>query len=1126
MGFQPTPEQAAAIAHLAGPLSISAGAGSGKTRVLAERFVRAVDPSASVAGWEPVGIEAALTVTFTDKAAGEIAERVRRVFLEHGLVAEARRVDEAWISTIHGLCSRLLRTHALEAGLDPQFGVITTVEAGALREEVFKSLLREELAAGRATALVAMYGVAGVEEHVGAVYDRLRAMGATPDALETEPASDARATLGTTLEAMTAWTGRLSAHPSPGATLLGVIDATAAATGALRELAEHTPDDPADLAREILRVLQGCRLKKSVGNAKELVLELLEERATLIDAAVRALSVPLANDLADLVRAFGERYDSAKEARGVLDFEDLQLRAVELLRDLHGPAARYRELFRLVMIDEFQDTNEVQAALADLLSDGNLCTVGDERQSIYGFRYADVDVYRRHSESMLASGAATAKLSANFRSHGDVLAFVNAVFTSPGLFGDGFLRLEHGRDEASAPSLLPSDAPRVGLLLVNRTGRAATQARSVEADAVARRLRELVDAGVPQGGIVMLLRAMTHVDEYVSALRRHGLDYTVVAGGSFFGRPEVEAVRAFLRAATNPLDDEAFAAVLASGLAGVSDDGLLRLRHAAGRGALWLALDSAGLDERDSTIAARVHGAIEAARSREGRRPVAEIIHRACEELDYDLYLLGLGPDGRHAYANVLKLARLAQEFERAGGMGTRHFLEHLALKERFRDREAPASVIDERVDAVRIMTVHSAKGLEFPVVAVPELGRDLGGDKGALLVEKDGGRARIALSLPDRGSGSDAAERRSLWASEARVRARERDAAEERRLFYVACTRAREYLLLSGAGDLAKGCGDRPLGWLLTALGQPAIETGTIAVGGAPVSVVRIEGDEPLAPPAPGRVRATAACEEPVEEAPVPALLPAAAPTPPAVSYSALSLYDACPLRYYAEKVVRIGDARVPAEDDPLRFGDAVHAALRLVGPAGEPPAPERLAAIARRWELTTGGAVRLRSAVEGFLRSEACRDAHADEPPAHEVPFAVPLAGATLVGKLDLLASTAGGALVIDYKTGATALGSDSQGEHRAQADCYALAALAGGAKTVEVRFVGVETDERGGPRDMSFAYAAGDAATLREALSTRAGALAAGPFEPLSAYMPGLCDDCPAARGVCLVKVPPRR
>jgi hypothetical protein len=135
------------------------------------------------------------------------------------------------------------------------------------------------------------------------------------------------------------------------------------------------------------------------------------------------------------------------------------------------------------------------------------------------------------------------------------------------------------------------------------------------------------------------------------------------------------------------------------------------------------------------------------------------------------------------------------------------------------------------------------------------------------------------------------------------------------------------------------------------------------------------------------------------------------------------------------------------------------------------------------------------------------------------------VPLEGATLVGKLDLLARTGASVLVVDYKTGAEALGPDSADGHRAQADCYALAALAGGAERVEVRFVGVETDDGGRPREMSFAYTARDAAILRDALSDRARTLETGPFEPLASYEPGVCDDCPIARGLCPVNVPAR-
>ncbi len=1114
MPFEPTAQQALAIRTLDRRLSISAGAGSGKTRVLAERFVTAIDPSAPVAGWEPAGIDQALTVTFTDKAAGEIAERVRRVFLEHGLVSEARRVDEAWISTIHGLCTRLLRTHALEAGLDPDFAVISTVDASVLREEVFEDLLRDEIAAGTVTELQEAFGIGAIEDHVTDVYDRLRAMGATTADVTIEESVEPERMLRTVLASVGDWAARLRGYPAPQKTLLGAIADLTTTGEALAGIAETAILSPQGVAGEVLRLLVGAKPSKAVGGAKDLVLEILEEREQLLDAAVRAVAVPLERELLSLVESFAARYGAAKAERGVLDFEDLQLRAVGLLRDPDGPAARYRDLFRLVMIDEFQDTNEVQARLVDLLADATLCTVGDERQSIYGFRYADVGVYRAHNETMLACGAATAKLAQNFRSHGEVLAFVNGVFTSPTLFGGGFLRLEHGRDESEVPAFPYPAQHRVEAVLVQR-GRTGARARAVEAASVACRLRELSDAGVRQGDMVVLLRAMTHADEYAGALRRYGMDYTIVAGGSFFGRPEVEAMRALLRASSNPLDDEAVAHVLASGIGGVSDDGLLRIRQAAERGRLWHAAQRAGLDTQDEASVARARATIEAARSRHGRMPVAEIIHRACEESDYDLYLLSGGPEGRHAYANVLKLARLAEECEAQGPVGVRHFLEHLALKERFRDREAPASVIDERADAVRIMTIHAAKGLEFPVVAVPGLGRDMMCDRGGLVVEKDGVGVRMALSLPAEGGNRDADGRRSRWVTLARERARERDIEEEKRLFYVACTRAREFLLLSGTGDLDKGGGDRPLGWLLGAVRDR---------GPLPIGISRLAEDEVLGEAPPVVVRPMPSRTPPLDaHGAAPALAAPAAGSSavlPAVSFSALELYHECPLRYFATSVSRLGESRESASE-ALRFGDACHAALRLVGPGGASPPPERLAAIARYRGLDVVACDRLRAAVDGFLRSDACRDACALGEPTREVPFSVPLSGATLVGKLDLLVRSGEDALVIDYKTGECAIGDDATAQHRAQADCYGLAALSGGASRADVTFVGIETGVAGQPRQVTFHYAREDAGRLAAELGVRAKALAEGPYESMGRYRPGTCDSCPVPRGICPVR-----
>jgi RecB family exonuclease len=235
------------------------------------------------------------------------------------------------------------------------------------------------------------------------------------------------------------------------------------------------------------------------------------------------------------------------------------------------------------------------------------------------------------------------------------------------------------------------------------------------------------------------------------------------------------------------------------------------------------------------------------------------------------------------------------------------------------------------------------------------------------------------------------------------------------------------------------------------------------------------------------------------------------------------MRLYEKCALRYFVEKVARIGAVAAPRERDPLRFGEAVHAALQLVGEGGRPPGEERLEAIARRWRLAPEEALRLRGAVAGFLRSSAGREACSAAAPAREVPFAVPLDHAVLVGKIDLMAATPGGVLIVDYKTGPEALEKGAGAEHEMQADCYALAALSDGAERVRVVFVGVETGGGTAPLEASFSYTAEDRPRLLAQANSRASALESGPYACLSGYDPCACADCPAVRILCRVKAP---
>jgi ATP-dependent helicase/nuclease subunit A len=1024
----------------------------------------------------------------------------------------------------------------LRAGLDPEFGVASQVEAGSMRDEAFEATAREALAdGGDGAALVADHGLSRIGQVVAQAHGRLRAMGASATDLCVEDASDAAVLLEEAIAFRKASASSLGEHPKPSATLTCVVDGCHDAVAELEALREWT-GTPADLVREILRIERLHRPRGNVGKAaKPLLDEVKADREVLLGRLVCAASAAGASALVKLVRDFDVRYAAAKAERGLLDFEDLQLGALALLERYPEMARSYREAFRMVMVDEFQDTNAVQTRVADLLGGDALCTVGDDKQSIYGFRYADVEAYLAHSERMLSAGALPVSFARNFRSHRAVLDLVNQVFGSEALFGGELMPLEHGRDESTAPAW-PDDVPRLQAVFVDGAER-VRDGRRTEADEIARRLRDLVDHGVPAGGMVLLLRALTNADVYAQSLAEQGLDSVVSAGGAFFDRPEVEAVLAMLRVVVNARDDEAAFGFLASGMAGVSDDGLLRLRLAGGDTSAFEAAGRAGLSPADAAVVGRAAGAVASAKGMLGRAPLGEMIVGVCEQLDYDLHLLARGAEGRRAYANVLKLVRLASEHERSSGGGPAAFLEHLELRRRFDDRESPAAVADEGAAVVRIMSIHAAKGLEFPVVAVADLGRAIrpATDCFALDPRVDG--VVLSLALPGNEKGIRPEERQTALFRELRERMAERELAEEKRLFYVACTRAREALILSGAVGGRRDPGDAAqcaIEWLRQGLhvdGAPQagettilLDTGTVVN----VSTVSAEKRPETARAAESPPERSPAAVPPPQEAltsgivaPLAAAVPVAiAPTvPKTVSYSDISLFSACPLRYHVERVARLGMPEKQGHG-ARELGNAVHAALTLVRD-GAPPSGERLEAIAGQWGLDEESTRRLRDAVAAFSRSGSFRLAYGrGADPLHEVPFAVPVAGTLLIGSMDLLLREGRDALVVDYKTGNGDV-EHAETRYRAQADCYALAALAGGSARVELRFVGLETSVDGLPAETVFSYTEADAPLLRRELEAAVKAMSAGPHGPRDTYDRGVCGGCAAAGRICPLK-----
>ncbi|HEY8584922.1 MAG TPA: UvrD-helicase domain-containing protein, partial [Capillimicrobium sp.] len=734
----------------------------------------------------------------------------------------------AFVSTIHGFCSRLLRAHPLAAGLDPGFAVLDEPRAARLREEAFSSALRGFLDTGgdEALDLAAAYRADGLQQAIVNVYDELRSQGQSDPRLprvaprlppDAERADLAAARAALAAELAEARGGRL------------VEEARAALDRCERFLGDvEAGIVPWPGRLKALEITTGRASVLSTEGAQAYVDAHEAFRQACADHhAARHVAL-----LDGLLARYGAAYAAAKAARGALDFDDLELRARALLRDHPAVRAAWRERFALVMVDEFQDTNRRQLELVRAIEADNVFTVGDEFQSIYGFRHADVDIFRDRRGALAERGLAL-RLEESFRSRPEILAAVNAAFAPR--FGEHFAPLRAGREHP------PADAPAVELLVTDTRGwdepaGAADDAapvdlgdslppvpawRRAEARLLAQRLRELVDAGeASPGDMAVLVRASGSMPVLEQALADVGLPTLASAGRGFWTRQEVVDLMGYLAALANPLDEPALLVALGSPLCGLSSDAValaVRAAREAGTG-LWRALrddrgpwrarlapaDAARLEAFAERFAAERAGA--------ASRGLDELLERAILASGYDTTILGL-VGGARRMANVDKLLRLARGYEAAEGRDLRGFVDHAAALEEAQKREPEAPVDDPEVDAVRLMTVHAAKGLEFDVVAVADLGRKPNLSSSTLIV--DGDRVGLRLTLLDGARSTPSLHHRRL---EEERRARE--AAEEERILYVALTRARRRLLLSGATDRwTNGTTAAPLTWLGPAL-------------------------------------------------------------------------------------------------------------------------------------------------------------------------------------------------------------------------------------------------------------------------------------------------------------------
>ncbi|MEK6321434.1 MAG: UvrD-helicase domain-containing protein [Acidobacteriota bacterium] len=902
------PEQRQAAHTLDRHVSVTAGPGAGKTTVLVERYLH-------ILRTHDISVDQIVAITFTNRAANEMRERLRSELDSLLLLAapierarwmrHKRTLDGAIITTIHGFCARLLREFPVEADIDPQFALLDAHQSAMLEEAVVEESLTEFISAKHQaiTRLAAGVGRMRLARGLIGVYRSMRNQGLTHEKLEAETEKSHK-----TIEDYKRAVDELTAKMRDFIQARGLP----AAAEEKRKVAERRwpsfreflcgVSESTSLAEfsEAIQEFRDAARPKAQGKISELVKTLdelvwednLRGRVSQTFFDLHAKTYAL--ELIKVVEGIERRLDEEKRRRSLLDFDDLQLRALRLLEEHPEVMRRTAGRYRFFLVDEFQDTNGLQRELmARLALSGldaslressdrpteerrlkstpraNLFIVGDRKQSIYGFRGADVDVFREMSARIESQKGVPMPLNQNFRSQRPLISFFNLLFEhvfqrDASLAVDDLNELGYVAHEASIVAREDADAPPVVELLVDlmtndksEEGSSPQSPRERDAEQLAARIISLVgkesisspgrssgEAGAQRNleyrDIALLFRAMTEVHLYESAFRRAGIPYVTVEGKGFYAREEITDFIQLLRFLDNKTDEVALAAVLRSPLCGLSDDALLALRCAAlgagveeggrmqKRSGVRPLLDALRSHELIDLIDSSERPALDRARElleefigRAKRSRLSELLRFAVETSEYRT-VAAANFDGAQRLANIEKMFTLAERFERSGAHLIRDFVRFVRDFEETGGRESEGQ-IDDSADAVRLMSIHQSKGLEFPVVIIPDLHRQPDNRREWWMLDRHRG---LTLKVPD-GRGKLVAGAAFITFAE---RAKRRDEFESMRLLYVAATRAQDRLILSGAAKDLASLRSSWLGWICKALGiAREIESGVL---------------------------------------------------------------------------------------------------------------------------------------------------------------------------------------------------------------------------------------------------------------------------------------------------------
>ena len=839
MSNKPTAQQEKIITSLGSNVAVAAGAGSGKTQVLIGRFLHILEQSLQrgldANNKYSVYVDQIVAITFTKKAAAEMRSRLRKELnqrlerLEEVWTAgeitklqylaekdfwreQLLRLPRAQISTIHSLCSRILRENPLEAQLDPQFQVAEEAEGNMLVDRCLQQYIRQALRSHEEhiTALAMQYGLGKFMTQIKLLLPCLRELESCADLAQ--PYLDELQSLEQDKQDLCAFLEDFLEHrdeyKKPKTYVPLVEELYSVQEQAKEGILQEEPD---------FSLLQPLMEKNASGDFKAIIQTFRNYKVMFAAKRRDALALPVLKHWQAVLGGLAAKVHEEKLAQDILTFDDLEDMAIDLLQRYPEVRRHWHARFRHIMVDEFQDTNDHQRQLiyllcgddAEKLEGDKLFIVGDPKQSIYRFRGADVSVFKRVQDEIRGLDGVSACLSMdkNFRSRESILSFVNALF-EPLMGTDISKNVYFSPLEPDKPRLEGGRA--VKLYLATYPKEEKKSAKAKEADAVAAKILQLHAEGVPFNEMTVLLRAMTPAPVLTAALRRQHIPFVVASGSGFFEQQEVQDLLNLFKVLQNKTCNLELAGILRSPYFGVDDESLTHIFLQAEASCLWDEVQAGAFtdcSQEQQQLLERARTLLEELRCTASSSGLVELWQELWQLLRIPA-VLSLQEDGEAKLANVEKLRRLAYTYveKEQGDLSA-----WLAKMEQAVDCNARETIaVVEAPAAVQIMTIHASKGLQFPVVLLPFLNSRKNTEENDVLWRAPrpgtGEPWGLGIKLP-----TDSGNAPSYLLEELRQLENSEEAQERQRQLYVAATRAERELYLFANAEEEKdyACGD-----------------------------------------------------------------------------------------------------------------------------------------------------------------------------------------------------------------------------------------------------------------------------------------------------------------------------